>query len=208
MTEQRTRWIAWGGVWLAGISVLLVAVNIALALFNAQTQTEVAARQQFIGETFSSYFGWVNLIGFLLQMFVVSRVFKFLGVGRAVFIHPIVALVGYLGMMRAPSFEFVRWLKIADNSLDYSLGNTTKQALWLPTSREAKYKAKQAVDSFCQRAGDVLQAAVVYTGELGGLSVSGFAALNVLFVFGWLGVAKGLNARLHAHAEEEGHVAL
>ena len=59
-------------------------------------------------------------------------------------------------MLRAPSFEAMRWLKIADNSLDYSLGNTTKQALWLPTSREAKYKAKQAVDSFCVRAGDVL----------------------------------------------------
>ena len=49
-------------------------------------------------------------------------------------------------MLRAPSFEAIRWLKIADNAIDYSLGNTTKQALWLPTSREAKYKAKQAVD--------------------------------------------------------------
>ena len=48
---------------------------------------------------------------------------------------------------------------MADNSLDYSLGNTTKQALWLPTSREAKYKAKQAVDSFFMRAGDVLRQA-------------------------------------------------
>jgi len=50
MTERHTRWLAWGGVWLAGSSVLLVAVNIALALFNAQTQTEVAARQQFIAD--------------------------------------------------------------------------------------------------------------------------------------------------------------
>ena len=50
------------------------------------------------------------------------------------------------------------WLKMADNSIDYSLGNTTKQALWLPTSREAKYKAKQAVDSFFVRMGDVVQA--------------------------------------------------
>ena len=85
-------------------------------------------------------------------------------------------------MLRAPSFEAIRVLKIADNSLDYSLGNTTKQALWLPTSREAKYKAKQAVDSFCVRAGDVLQAGVVYTGELTALSVGGFAALNMVFV--------------------------
>jgi AAA family ATP:ADP antiporter len=167
-----------------------------------------AAREQFIGQTYSSYFGYVNLIGFLLQMFVVSRVFKILGVARAVFIHPIVALIGYLGMLRAPSFEFVRWLKIADNSLDYSLGNTTKQALWLPTSREAKYKAKQAVDSFCQRAGDVLQAGVVYSGELVSLGVTGFAALNVLFVLGWLGVARGLNRRLHVRAAEAGRAEL
>lgn len=50
MTERHTRWIAWGGIWLAGISVLLVAVNIVLALLNAHTQTEVAARQQFIAD--------------------------------------------------------------------------------------------------------------------------------------------------------------
>ncbi len=174
-------------------------VDAANATFGGGAASE-AARQKFIGETYSSYFGYVNLFGFLLQMFVVSRVFKFLGVSGAVFVHPIVALVGYLAMLRAPSFEFIRWLKIADNSLDYSLGNTTKQALWLPTSREAKYKAKQAVDSFCQRAGDVLQAGVVYSGELTGVSVSGFAALNVVFVFGWLGVAKGLHGRLHARA--------
>ena len=85
-------------------------------------------------------------------------------------------------MLRAPSFEAIRVLKIADNAVDYSLGNTTMQALWLPTSRETKYKAKQAVDSFCVRAGDVLQAGVVYTGELTALTVSGFAALNVIFV--------------------------
>jgi AAA family ATP:ADP antiporter len=163
-----------------------------------------AARQQFIGETYSSYFSYVNLIGFLLQVFVVSRVFKFLGVGKALFVHPIVALGGYLMMLRGPSFNAIRWLKIADNSLDYSLGNTTKQALWLPTSREAKYKAKQAVDSFCQRAGDVLQAGIVYTGELTALSVTGFAALNVVFVFGWLSVVVGLKRRLQARSREAG----
>ncbi len=75
--------------------------------------------------------------------------------GKALFIHPIVALAGYLLMLRAPSLQLMSMLKIADNSIDYSLGNTTKQALWLPTSREAKYKAKQAVDSFFVRMGDV-----------------------------------------------------
>ena len=62
-----------------------------------------AARERFIGETYSHLFSTVNLLGFLLQMFVVSRVFKYLGVGKALFIHPLVAGVGYLLMLRAPS---------------------------------------------------------------------------------------------------------
>ena len=105
-------------------------------------------------------------------------------------------------MLRAPSFEAMRWLKITDNSLDYSLGNTTKQALWLPTSREAKYKAKQAVDSFCMRAGDVVSAGVVYAGEQAAMAVPGFAAVNVALTIGWLTVASGLNRRLTAQAKD------
>ena len=99
-------------------------------------------------------------------------------------------------MLRAPSFEAIRWLKIADNSLDYSLGNTTKQALWLPTSREAKYKAKQAIDSFCVRAGDVLQAGVVYTGELARARQPGLRRAQRVFVVGWLVTAMGLRKQL------------
>jgi AAA family ATP:ADP antiporter len=167
-----------------------------------------AARQQFIGDTYSSYFGYINLTGFLLQLFVVSRLFRFLGVGRSLFVHPIVAFASYLVMLRAPSLEAVRLVKIADNSVNYSLGNTTMQALWLPTSRETKYKAKQAVDSFCMRAGDVLQAGIVYMGELTALGVSGFAALNVMFACGWFAVAAGLRSRLHARAQASGRTEL
>ena len=180
-------------------------VDTAKAMYGDGAASQ-AAREQFIGTTYSSYFSYVNLIGFLLQMFVVSRVFKFLGVGKALFIHPIVALSGYLMMLRAPSFEAMRWLKITDNSLDYSVGNTTKQALWLPTSREAKYKAKQAVDSFCMRAGDVVQAGVVYVGELAAMTVPGFAAVNVVLTVGWLTVAGGLNRRLKMQAKDTGQL--
>jgi AAA family ATP:ADP antiporter len=155
-----------------------------------------AAREEMIGSIYSRFFSTVNLVGFLLQMFVVSRVFKFLGVGKALFIHPTVALVGYLMMLRAPSIQFIAYLKIADNSLDYSLGNTTKQALWLPTSREAKYKAKQAVDSFFVRAGDVVQAGIVFTAERMALAAPAFAGINVALAGVWLAIAMLLNQQL------------
>jgi AAA family ATP:ADP antiporter len=155
-----------------------------------------AARGKYIGETYANFFSSVNLLGLLLQMFVVSAVFRTIGIRRALFIHPLIAGAGYLLMLRAPSFSAVRWLKTADNAIDYSLGNTTKQALWLPTTRQEKYKAKQAVDSFCVRAGDVIQAGIVYTGELASFSVTAFAALNLVMTAAWLVVAGGLGRRL------------
>jgi AAA family ATP:ADP antiporter len=178
-------------------------VQNASALYGAGAASE-AARGRYIGETYSSFFSNINLIGLLLQLFVVSAVFRTIGVGRALFIHPVIAGVGYLVMLLAPSFDAIRWIKTADNAVDYSLGNTTKQVLWLPTSREAKYKAKQAVDAFCVRAGDVLQAAVVYSGELASFTIPAFAALNIVFVLGWLSVVRGLHQKLHARANATG----
>jgi AAA family ATP:ADP antiporter len=168
---------------------------------NALHAGNDAARQAFIGETYSQLYKWVNLAGFVLQMFVVSRVFKYLGIGKALFIHPFVALLGYLLMLRAPSLTAMFYLKVADNSIDYSLGSTTKQALWLPTSREAKYKAKQAVDSFFVRMGDVVQAGVVFVGERLAFAVPAFAAVNVVLVGLWLAVAALLNLNLRRKAE-------
>src|SRR4029079_2657041 len=54
-------------------------INAAETLYGSGAEG-AAARQQFIGESFSSYFSYISLIGFLLQLFVVSRVFKWLGV--------------------------------------------------------------------------------------------------------------------------------
>lgn len=159
-----------------------------------------AARQVFIGETYSHLFSTVNLVGFLLQMFVVSRVFKYLGVGRSLFIHPLVAAAGYGLILTGPSLGLMTTVKIADNSLDYSLGNTTKQALWLPTSREAKYKAKQAVDSFFMRAGDVLSAGIVFIGERLAFAVPVFAAITLALAGAWIGVVALLNVALRRKA--------
>ena len=195
---------------IAGLTILLNIVNTsgeylfgryvvdtATAMYGAG-EASAAARGQFIGDAYSTFYGQVNLLGLLLQMFVVSRVFRFLGVGRSLFIHPAIAGAGYLLMLRAPSFNVIHALKVADNAVDYSVGNTTKQALWLPTSRQAKYKAKQAVDSFCVRAGDVMQAGIVYAGEAASFGIPAFAAVNLVLTAGWFGVAASLNRRLRS----------
>lgn len=158
----------------------------------------LAVRQQFVGGVYGTLFSYVNLIGFLLQLLVVSRILKYFGTGRALLVHPLVAVSGYLVMLVSPSLWTMAWLKVFDNSIDYSLGNTARQALWLPTSREAKYKAKQAVDSFFMRAGDVLQAGIVFAGERLAFTVAAFAGVNIVLALGWIAIVLAINPAYRA----------
>jgi AAA family ATP:ADP antiporter len=53
---------------------------------------------------------------------------------------------------------------IMHKSLDYSLLNTTRCALLLPTSRDEKYQAKTAIDTLFFRVGDLLSTLSVIVG--------------------------------------------
>ena len=62
--------------------------------------------------------------------------------------------------------------------------------LWLPTTREMKYKAKQAVDTFFVRMGDVSSAVSVWVCvALLSLPVQRFAWLSVALSCAWFAVA-------------------
>jgi AAA family ATP:ADP antiporter len=142
---------------------------------------------RYIGAFFAQYFEVVNIAGMALQLFVVSRVVKYLGVPLALCILPVVALGSYTLAALVPSLAIMRWAKTAENSVDYSLMNTVRQMLFLPTTREEKYKAKQVIDSFVVRTGDVLSALTVYFGTTFlAFGVSQFAWINVGLVGVWL----------------------
>jgi AAA family ATP:ADP antiporter len=141
-------------------------------------------KQAYVGTFYGHYFLLTNLAAIVLQAFVVSRVVKRFGMRGAVFALPLVALGAYGSAAFGAALGTLLYLKVAENSTDYSLMNTAKQMIWLPTSREEKYKAKQAIDTFFVRAGDMLAAGVVFVGtHLVHRGVPGFARLNMIFVF-------------------------
>ena len=155
----------------------------------AQHAAGMADSKAYIGEFYAGFFFWVNLIGAALQMFVVSRVMKYIGIGTSLLILPLIALGSYSLLAFAPILSLIRMAKIAENSTDYSVQNTVRHALFLKTSRDAKYKAQSAIESFFWRAGDGLSALLVFVGTRLAFNVSEFAAANVVIVFLWILVA-------------------
>lgn len=189
-------------LWIAILIVLLNVVNTtggyvlnrlivgeAAARFGAGAAS-VESSRQFITAFSGSITAAVNLVGLLLQLFATARVIRALGVRGALFVLPVIALANYAIIVVAPVLAVVRVGKVLENSTDYSIQNTLRQALFLPTTREAKYKAKAAIDTFFTRAGDVLSAGFVGLGQVAGLTVSAFAGINVGLTIIWLAVAR------------------
>jgi ATP/ADP translocase len=63
-------------------------------------------------------------------------------------------------------------------------------------AREAKYKAKAAIDTFFMRTGDALSALLVFVGTYRAFNVEKFAFINILVVILWLFLTLGI-ARQH-----------
>ncbi|HMB70164.1 MAG TPA: Npt1/Npt2 family nucleotide transporter, partial [bacterium] len=160
----------------------------------------------FIGKFYADFFFVVNIAGVVLQLFFVSRILKYLGVRVALLFLPVIAMGGYLLLAFYPVLAVVRWAKTAENSTDYSLQNTVRQVLFLPTTREQKYKAKQAIDTFFVRAGDLLSAGLVFVGTTFlSFGTTQFALVNVVLVLVWIVIAVAIgreNAKLVAQDDD------
>jgi AAA family ATP:ADP antiporter len=148
--------------------------------------------KQYIGAFKANYLLAVNVLSVTMQLFAVSRIVKYIGVRRALVLVPFVSLTGYAFFFALPWLAVAAILKVAENAIDYSLGNTLKQALWLVTSREAKYKTKAVIDTFIVRSGDVLSAGIVLFGSWQKWNVRTFALLNVGFVVFWVLIVRAL----------------
>jgi AAA family ATP:ADP antiporter len=143
----------------------------------------------YIGQFKARYFEWVNGLGVALQFLAVARIIKYLGLRAALLVMPCASLLGYGAALASPVLAVLFAARVVESSLDYSLSNTTRQALWLPTSRDAKYKAKQVIDTFVVRAGDAMSAGLVWFGAQTRLPLEGFIAINVGLSIVWLAFA-------------------
>ena len=145
--------------------------------------------EQIIGRFFAEYQLLTNLLALVIQLFLVSRIFKWIGVGGALFVLPFIALGGYGYVAFGASLLLIKWVKALENGTDYSLMNTTRAALFLITPREEKYKAKAAIDTFFVRGGDALAAISVFIGTTWfSLRIERYAIINVAMIVVWLGL--------------------
>lgn len=153
------------------------------------------ARELYIGQFYGDFQTAITVLTAVIQVMLVARIFRKIGVGSALYLLPTFVVAGYGVAALLPLLGLVVLVKVGENSTDYSLQNTIQQTLFLPTSRDAKYKAKTAIDTFVVRVGDLASASLVFIGAQSELSARGFSVLNALLGVCWLAVVAQISRR-------------
>ena len=188
---------------LAVLVVLLNCVSttgefLLTELVLRSTEEQLAAdpeldRGALIAAFYAKFYVAVNGLAVATQLLLAARLFRSIGVQGVVLLLPAIALIGYGLAAFLPIFAILRAVKVIENAVDYSVMNTARQALFLPLPTAAKYEAKVAIDAFCWRFGDLVQAGIVFVGlNWLHLQYQHFAGVNIALVIVWLAVAVAL----------------
>lgn len=142
-------------------------------------QFSAFAKQNFKGEQLTAFLGdffgvYLNLLSFILQIFVTGFVVNRFGVGGTLQIMPVVMSLSSLTILLAPGMRAMSIARLAEASTRYSIQRTGMELLYLPLPLELKNRTKAFVDIFADR----------MARALGGVSL-------VIFV-SWLNVAPRL----------------
>jgi ATP:ADP antiporter, AAA family len=130
----------------------------------------------------------VNLATLLLQLFVVGRVIRHVGMAAALAALPVLSFVCFALLRATPSLGVLVACQVARRTVDFAVTKPAREVLFTVVRPEDKYKAKSFVDTFVYRSGDAL-GAISFEGVWGPFLVAAMAV--VCLAWGALGIALG-----------------
>jgi AAA family ATP:ADP antiporter len=145
--------LVWRSPYLLAIVAIVGCYEIASTLLDFMfTATVVHYRSgPAVGVQFARVFSITNWLSMLVQLFLTSAVMTRFGVGTALAVQPAAMSAAALGFLAMPTLAMGSALNTADNAFRYSINQSAKEALYVPTTPREKYGAKAFIDMFVQR---------------------------------------------------------
>lgn len=140
--------------YLLAVAAIVACYEVVSTVMDFQFTSAVAhfLDGDAIKQHLSLVFAITNVASMLVQLFLTSAVMQRLGVGAALLILPVTTGSASLAFFAVPTLWVGSALNTADNAFSYSVNQSAKEALYVPTSEAEKYEAKAFIDMFVQRA--------------------------------------------------------
>ena len=139
----------------------------------------------------TSFFGTVNaatnICSAVLQFVVTTWVLRRLGPRAGLLFLPGALMAALSAMLLAPVLTLAAALNVGQQSITYSINQSSKELLYTPCSEAIKYRAKAVIDMFVFRLGDATAAvALLLLHASLGLPPWTSLALGLACTVGWL----------------------
>jgi ATP:ADP antiporter, AAA family len=185
--------------YLLGIAALMLLFTIASTFLYFQQAAIVASA--FEGDPqgrtrmFANIDLLVNILTLPTQLFLTGRLLRWLGVGAALALLPLISLIGFGILATAPVLAVLVVFQVLRRAGNFAIQRPAREVLYTVLPRSDKYKAKNFNDTFVYRAGDQLGAwSYTFMAWLG-LGLSGLALAMVPLSAAWLALALWLGRR-------------
>jgi AAA family ATP:ADP antiporter len=175
-------------------------IDFQLSAIVQETITDATERDAFF-----AFVGQVTGgVSVFVQLVLTSFVMRRFGVGVALLFLPACILAGSVGFLVMSTIAFATMLSASDNALNYSIHQSAKEALYVPTSRDEKYKAKAVIDMFVQRSAKLLAVGLnlVFAAFVGLASVRWLSLGTIALLGAWIPLSIWLGRRFEQRAKE------
>jgi ATP:ADP antiporter, AAA family len=181
---------------LAICGYLLCYTALSTALYFQQVEIVRAAIPDAQERTrlFASVDLTVNSLTLAIQLLAFSRLSPLLGATGMLAAVPLLSAAGFLWLGATPTLTALIVFGVTRRVGEFAISKPARETLFTVVPREARYKAKNFIDTVVYRGGDAL-AGWLFAG------VSAFAAAAV--ALGWTGLAWFLGARMNSWTRED-----
>jgi AAA family ATP:ADP antiporter len=144
----------------------------------------------------------VQVLAFLFQFFITSRLVGYLGMSRTLVLIPAMLAGGFVILGSSMGLVLFAAVQVAQRSLNYGVLGPGKEMLFTVVDRETKYKSKNFIDTVVYRGSDVTASWIFKGLTSAGLSLAKIAWIY-LPIMGLWGVGAWRLGQLYARLREQ-----
>lgn len=155
-------------------------------------------------ELFATIDLWTQGGTFVIQTAIATPLLGWLGPGLVLALLPLAQGVGISVLASSPTVATLVPIQIITRMLTHGLTRPARELLFTVVSRDDKYQAKHAIDTFAYRLGDFSSAWLHKGIKAAGLGTVALAGAMIPLAAVWMGIALflGVGYRRRLHAKE------
>ncbi len=140
--------------YVLGIFAIILFYEVIIVIFDYRVLRYADSVHKTVGSLtayYALYYLLMNSVGLVIAFFGTTPILRLLGIRMSLFIFPVTCAVVLITTMIFPSSAVFFIALVLLRAINYALNHPTREILYIPTTKDIKFKAKAWTDAFGSR---------------------------------------------------------